>query len=54
VRKFISGQSRYQGKEVFYSIVIFKFEYDLVKCFVEEYLQNQINQMIEGTRPKEE
>ena len=54
IRKFFTGESRYQGKEVHYAIVVFKFQYDLVKCFAEEFLQNKIAQIVEGTRPNQE
>lgn len=38
-----------------YCIVIFKYEYDLVKCFLEEYLQNIANQAVTmSSKPNEE
>ena len=54
VRKFITGEALYSAKTAFTSIVIFKYEFDLVKCFRDEYFQEMANKMIEGSRPNEE
>lgn len=54
IRKFITGEGKYQNKKVHYCIVIFKFEYDLVKCFADDYFQNIANQLTSKVRPKEE
>ena len=54
IRKFLTGEGKYQNKKVHYCIVIFKFEYDLVKCFLEDYFQNIANQLTSKVRPQEE
>jgi hypothetical protein len=54
VRKFVTGETTYSGKTAFFCIVIFKYEFDLVKCFRDEYFQEIANRMIEGSRPNEE
>lgn len=54
IRRFVTGESKYNGKNVHYCIVIFKFEYDLVKCFLDEYLQNIANQLNAKVKPNEE
>ena len=33
----------YDGVTVYYALCVFKFEFDLVKCFREGYLQNLMN-----------
>lgn len=54
IRRFITGESKYNGKHVFYCIVIFKYEYDLVKCFLDEHLQTIANQLVDKVKPNEE
>lgn len=39
MRKFISGETKYAGSTAYYCIVVFKFEFDLVKCFRDDFLQ---------------
>lgn len=34
--------------------MIFKYEYDLVKCFLDEHLQTIANQLITKVKPNEE
>ena len=43
MRKFITGQTKYADKEAFFCIIIYKFEFDLVKCFRDEFFQELIN-----------
>ncbi len=42
VRKFDYGKGEFKNREVFYCLVIFKYEFDLVKCFREEFIQSII------------
>ena len=53
VRKFYSGENKYQGKAVNFCIVVFKYEYDLVLCFAEDHLQNIVNQLAQGNKATE-
>lgn len=43
VRNVDVGEYRQKGKLVFFGLVTFKFEFDLVKAFRSDYLQNLIN-----------
>lgn len=44
VRNVDVGEYRQKGKPVFFGLVTFKFEFDLVKAFRSDYLQNLINE----------
>jgi hypothetical protein len=44
VRKFEFGKGEFKNREVFFCMVIFKYEFDLVKCFREEFIQNVIQE----------
>lgn len=50
IRKFITGETKFKSKQAFYAIVIFKFEFDLVKCFRDGnlYLQGIIDSASKG------
>lgn len=54
IRKFITGETMYCNKAAFFCIVIFKYEFDLVKCFRDDYFQEIANRSVEGARPNEE
>jgi hypothetical protein len=53
VRKFITGETKYAEKDTHYCIVIFKYEFDLVKCFRDEYFQELINRESNGGQANE-
>ncbi len=44
VRKFEFGKGEFKNRGVFFCMVIFKYEFDLVKCFREEFIQNVIQE----------
>ncbi len=35
IRKFEFGKGEFKNREIFFSIAVFKYEFDLVKCFRE-------------------
>ena len=59
VRNVDVGEYRQKGKPVFFGLATFKFEFDLVKAFRSDYLQNLINETyhkvkLEQTRESKE
>lgn len=50
VRKVEVGDYKQKGKPVFFGLVTFKFEFDLVKAFRSDYLQNQVNEAFQKIR----
>jgi hypothetical protein len=44
IRKFETGDGIYKGQGIFTAMCVFKFEFDLLKCFREEYLQTKMDE----------
>jgi hypothetical protein len=50
IRKVDVGDYKQKGKSVYFGLVTFKFEFDLVKAFRSDYLQNLVNETFQRVR----
>lgn len=48
IRQYETGEGLYKGQRIFTAMCTFKFEFDLVKCFRDEFLQAKIDEQCVG------
>lgn len=53
IRKVEVGEYKQKGKHVYFAIVTFKFEFDLVKAFRPDYFQARINEKFQSVKLKQ-
>lgn len=44
IRQYDCGEALYKGHRIFTAMCVFKFEFDLVKCFRDDFLQIKIDE----------
>ena len=42
IRKYVTGEGEYKGRIIYYAMIVFKFEFDLVKAFKEEHMHDLV------------
>lgn len=44
IRQYEIGEGLYKSQKIFTAMCVFKFEFDLVKCFRDDYLQAKMDE----------